>query len=98
MLKIKEERMKDLESLGFEHKEYDGYFSMYECYHTEHYVYNKNDKNMDIYIPLKKIYFGNKIRFYPRQIIMDGIEFDLFNVPDIIFNLIKADMVEKVDE
>lgn len=93
MLKIKDEiDLEKLEKLGFRKEE------RVECYETKCYFFHNKKENSNVYIPLEEIYFGKHLRFAKRQIIMDGIEYDLFEVPEIIYDLIKADMVEKVEE
>ncbi len=88
MLKIKDNvDLKELEKFGFEITEYYGRM----CYTFDY----------GFYIFLEDYYIHSKgeqpYLFQAKgELLMDGVDYDLNSIPDIVFDLIQAGLVEKV--
>ena len=88
MLKIKDSvSLSELEKFGFVKRECFGL-------HNEIAYEYDNDKDFSTIIVCIEDY--DKY-FKAREIIMDGIEYACFETPAILYDLIKADLVEKVE-
>lgn len=101
MLKIKADRMKDLEKFGFEEKEncYSKYIERIN-YNDTHWSYSERRTFITISKNSGQLLFGYLYKFkYTTEskdfLITNGVCEYTTNI-DILYDLIKADMVEKV--
>ena len=86
MLKIKDNvDLKELEKYGFKYCDNECC-----CYGVPHY---ETKNNSGVYIPLEKTGL-----FECREFACSGVEWDLNYIDDVVYDLIKADLVEKVKE
>jgi hypothetical protein len=85
MLKIKDNvDLKDLEKFGFKYKDKT----------IEEDIIHPYYQNEDVYISVEKTKCYNK-----RELLFDGRNYwDIPSVPNVIFDLIQAGLVEKVGE
>ena len=103
MLKIKEDKMKDLERLGFAEKEncYSKYIERIN-YNDTHWSYIESYNYLTVSKNSGQILFGYSYKFKDTAVsrdflITNGVSEYTTNL-DILYDLIKADMVEKVVE
>lgn len=103
MLKIKADRMKDLERLGFEEKEncYSKYIERIN-YNDTHWSYTESYTYITVSKNSGQILFGYSYKFKDTIeskdfLIANGVG-EYSTKLDILYDLIKADMVEKVVE
>lgn len=103
MLKIKAERMKDLEKLGFEEKEncYSKYIERIN-YNDTHWAYTESFAYITVSKNSGQLLFGYSYKFKDTAeskdfLITNGIS-EYTTKLDLLYDLITSDMVDKVVE